>query len=366
MIGSQLWERHLFKEIIKTFVLFLLSLYFLYILVDYSAHLQDMLNTRKVLLKQLCIYYAAIFSKRCDLFLPLILLLTTLTLLCSLNRKNELLILQAGGISLYSLMRPFFIVAIVCAVLNYLNSEWVLSLAHTFIERFETHNFHMKKRQRKQVEAVHMLPLEDNTYLIYQKYHPHVEELFDVYWMQTSRQIWHIDTLSLKNDPPQGFNVDRFFRSDTGLLEKGLSYDKYSFDCLKIRPHRKNSIAMEHAIESQSIGTLIKWQNSYQCAWKDKRNEILTRLYFKMVMPWLALLIVLGVFPYATRFSRNTPVFFLFASGIFGYIAVLTIMETTVILGENHVLPPLWAVCTVPLLLALFFGNNILKLRLCR
>ncbi len=321
-----------------------------------------MLNTQKVPLKKICIYYAAIFSKRSSLFLPLIALLTTLTLLCSFKQKNELFALRVGGISLLRLVCPFLMVAGLFVMVNYLNSEYLLPSAYAFIERFETDHSRANKRQKETGNQVHVLPLEDDTCLIYQKYHTHAKELFDVYWLQTAQRIWHIDTLSLQKDPPRGYQVDTFFRSGEGVLEKGPSYKEYPFTKLRCGLSQKESIAMENSIEGQSISALIKWQKNCPFVWKKQKSAILTHLYFKAVIPWFSLLVVLGVVPYATRFSRSIPLFFLFALGIFGYIILLAMMEAAVILGENHVFPPFWTVCTIPLALALFFGKKLFKL----
>ena len=85
-------------------------------------------------------------------------------------------------------------------------------------------------------------------------------------------------------------------------------------------------------MESRSISELIKLQSSHRSLWKEKKDLIRTQLYFKMLMPWLSLFVIIGIAPYAVRFSRHMSVFLLFSLGIFGYLALFMIIGASVIL----------------------------------
>lgn len=360
MICKQTWERYLLKEILKVFLLFLLSFYFLYTVIDYSMHVQEIIKSQKISLRDLGLYYSMLFSKRCDLLLPLALLIASLKVLLSLNRKNELLAFQAGGIQLKRLLRPFFLVAVVCMLINYLNFEWVIPRSLTFIERFEKHNFRSKKAQKKKGEGVHMLPLEDGSRLIYQEYDPEAKELFDVYWLLSADKFFHMKKLSIASDTPTGIFVDALYRSEKGLLEKIDSYDNYPFHRLKLDFDLKNYIGKP--MESRSITELVKLQRSPKLFWKEKKDAIRVNLYSKLLLPWLSLFVIIGIAPFAVRFSRNLSAFLLFSLAIFGYIAFFMIIEATTILGESHIVDPFAATFTVPFLFLLYFGRKFLKL----
>lgn len=360
MICKKIWERYLMKEIWKVFILFLLSFYFLYAMIDYSMHLQEIIKSQKTSLKNLGMYYAMLFSKRCDLLIPLALLITTLKVLCSLNRKNELLALQAGGINLQIILRPFLITGFFCIVINYFNFELLIPHSLTFIERFEKQNFRSRKAQKNKLGAVHMIPLKDGSRLIYQEYNPESKELFDVYWIHTADSFWHMKTLSLTNLIPTGKQVDTFFRSEKGLLEKRESYENYLFHSLTFGSDLKNYT--EIPMESRSISELMSMQCSRKSLWKEEEDVIQTHLYFKILMPWLSLLVIIGVSPYAVRFSRYLSIFLLFSLGIFGYIALFMIIIASVILGEAHVIHPFWALFTIPIIFFTFFSYKVFKM----
>lgn len=360
MIGKKIWERYLIKETLKVFFFFLLSFYFLYTVIDYSIHLQEIVKSTKITPKNLGVYYVMLFSKRCDLLLPLAFLIAILKVFCSLNRKNELLAFQAGGISVKRLTRPFFVIGFFLLLLNYLNYEWLTPQSLTYIDQFEKKHFRSKKSDQLKSKVIHALPLEDGSRLIYQSYDREKKELFDVYWIRSPDHLWHMKKLSLTNHIPRGIQVDELYRSKKGLIEKGLSYKNHLFYDLKLDFDSKNYI--NNPMENRSISELIALLGNSKPFLKEKKNKILSHLYFKLLMPWLSIFVIIGITPFVCRFSRHQPVFLLFSLGIFGYISLFMIINASVILGESHVIAPFRALFTIPILLFLTFGYKFLKI----
>src|SRR5579862_8822250 len=98
MMLKWIWERYLFREILKVFFLFLGCFFFLYSILDYSLHMQDFLVDKKIHFSHLLIYYSYQFIKRADMLIPLALLIATLKVLFTINARGELVALQASGI----------------------------------------------------------------------------------------------------------------------------------------------------------------------------------------------------------------------------------------------------------------------------
>src|SRR5690348_8415177 len=90
MMLASIWQRYLFREILKVFFLFLGCFFFLYSILDYSLHMQDFLVDKQIHLGHLFIYYFYQFIKRADLLIPLALLIATLKVLFSFNARGEL------------------------------------------------------------------------------------------------------------------------------------------------------------------------------------------------------------------------------------------------------------------------------------
>lgn len=360
MICKAIWERYLLKEMVKVFLLFLFSFYFLYTLIDYSMHLQEIMKSTRIAFGDLALYYAMLFSKRCDLLLPLAFLIAMLKVLCSLNRKNELIAFQAGGISIKRLMRPFSLAALVCVAFNYLNFEFIIPHSLNFIDRFEKTHFRKKQSSQKKKSGVHVLSLEDGNRLIYQNYNNEKKELFDVYWVLSADELWYMKYLSLGGLVPRGRQVDILSRSEKGLIEKGDSYENHSFEKLNIDFDLKNYIT--NPMENRSISELWSLMGKEKPFLKEKIGMIKTHFYLKLLMPWLSFFVLIGVSPYAIRFSRHMPVFLIYSLGIFGYLALFMIIGASCSLGESNVIAPFWALFTVPILISLFFGRKFLKM----
>ena len=103
-----IWQRYFIKEVLKIFFLFLLCFFSLYVLIDYSMHMQEISKNNKISFINLLYYYGMLFSKRGNLLLPLSLLISSVKVLTSLNQRNEFLALQTAGIPTHILTRPFF------------------------------------------------------------------------------------------------------------------------------------------------------------------------------------------------------------------------------------------------------------------
>ena len=360
MSFRHLWQRYFLKEILKVFSLFLFSFFFLYSLIDYSMHLQEILKNETLSLKGLFLYYGMLFSKRCDLLLPLSLLIASVKVLTSLNKRNELLALQTAGIPLHVLTRPFFFVSLLCVSLSYLNFELIAPKSLTYIDRFEKKHLKNSPSKENVKGVVNTLPLIDGGRVIYQSYDPETKELFDLFWIKSSDHVIHMKTLSIGQTPPEGTFLDELERNPEGKMEKVASFPSLELPDLHIDfslEHQKNL-----SMENQSISELGMILLNQRGAFTETLSAAATHLYFKLVMPWLPVLVLIGVIPYCVPSSRSLSTFLIFALTIFGYIAFFTIMDGCIILGEMQVISPFWAIFALPLLFLFYFGFRFSKM----
>src|SRR5215468_3334694 len=122
----KIWQRYLIREILKVFFLFLGCFFFLYALIDYSMHMQDFFADKRIQIIHITVYYFFHFVKRADLLIPLALLIATLKVLFSLNARGELIALQSSGLPRKKILRPFFIIAVMCTLFNLASAEFLL------------------------------------------------------------------------------------------------------------------------------------------------------------------------------------------------------------------------------------------------
>ncbi len=345
MILSRIWERYLFKETLKVFFLFLGVFYFLYASIHYSTHMQDFLRSVNVPVLDIGIYYAYHFSKVAHLLLPLALLIGTIKVLTTLNANRELVALQACGMKLISLMRPFFLMATLCTLLSLLNFEFVAPKSAVYIRDFRVS--HLKNDQRhKETEAVQVLHLKDHTKLVYQTYDKERKLYLDVIWIRSIDDIWKMKGISNNPRGPIGYFVDHLKRTPDGLLVKAESFPTYTFTDIQWYPERQHKEGL--SVESRRLSQLAR------LAFQKYDPMISTHLFYKCVASLLPFLVVIASAPFCLRYSRNMQIFFIYTIALFGFLAFFTMMDAAVILGENQVFAPLAALFT-PFALCLTF-----------
>jgi lipopolysaccharide export system permease protein len=318
--------------------------------------MQDFVIGGKFQFVDLLLFYSYQFIKRSSLLLPLALLVASIKVLCSFNATRELVALQAAGIKLKTLLRPFFILAFVCCSFNWACAEKLLPHSLNSLITFDDTHYYAK-RDRK--EPFYVLYLKDHTKLIYQKHNKEQKQFFDVYWIRNLDDIWRIKTLSTDPKNPIAEHADHLLRQNDGTLYKAESYEKCRLNGLKWDGHlsRKGSIPIENRKLSQLFKVLFHTSEIS----KKQASEVLTYFSFRIVMPILSFLVVLAIAPFCIRYSRTIPVFFIYAGGLFGYIAFFTLMDACVILGKNHTLHPLVALLVPFGLCSGFFSLKFIK-----
>lgn len=360
MTVVKIWQRYFLQEILKTFFLFLGCFFFLYALADYSMHMQEILKNKKIAIGDLCLYYGMLFSKRADLLLPLSLLIASVKVLTSLNKRNELLALQTSGIAVHKLTRPFFFVGMICVAISYCNFEIIAPKSLNYVDHFEKKYLKKKRSQKKEKGGIHALPLEDGTRLLYQTYNGETEEFFDLFWVLSVDEMYHIKTLKIVDDAAIGTFVDHLKRGAGGEIQKFASYPTHLFKNLHLNLGLQDHFSKP--MQNRSISELVQMTLNKTPLFYENRMTVHTHLYFKLIMPWLPVLVLIGVVPFCVPSVRFLPTFLIFSVTIFGYITFFTIMDGCVILGETQVLPPFWAIFTLPILFFLGFGTRFVKL----
>ncbi len=349
MIGT-IWQRYIFWNLLKGFLFFLLSFFLLYSLVDFSTHAQDFITKGSLNFSKLSFYYSYQLVKRLELLLPLALLISVIRVLTTLNANKELVALQVAGISLKKIFRPFFLLAIFCSFLGYCNEELFIPKSATYFTdlKYSHTKNPLKKIKNKKFT---ILPLDDSSKLIYQSYDAEKDAFFDVYWIASFQDIWRMKYLKADPNHPIGQYVDHITRNKEGSLEKVESFEEKLIPSLKWTMQHLNK--KQASIKHQKISHLASR------VWNDKNNslhskgELETHFFYKLIMPLLSFLVLIGVLPFCIKYSRSPPLFMIYGPAIFCFVVFFTLMNAMTIIGENNVLPPYLAICSP---LALFLG----------
>ncbi len=213
----KIWERYFLQEIIKVFFLFISCFYILYVLIDFSTHLNSFVRSKGAYTEWM-LYYAYTFAKRLTIIIPFALLIASIKTLCSLNVRNELVALLASGISIKRLMRPFLWVGLGCVLFLYITLETIIPYALKGIKRIE--DSHFSKFKKEQSKEIQTLLLKDQSTLIYQGYDTSKDLFYDVYWIRSIDDIYHMKFLLPFVESPTGRFVDHLQRNPQGVLCK--------------------------------------------------------------------------------------------------------------------------------------------------
>ena len=309
---------------------------------------------------KIAIYYAFQFIKRLDLLLPLSLLIAIIKVLYSMNYNREIVALRASGLAVKSFTKPLVWLSFICVVLNYLNYEFFLPSARTYIDHFEQQ--FIQRAVKKQLKSmIYSAMTLDGKRLIYQK--DQNGNLFDAYIIQSISDIWHMKYLTINERSALAKYVDHFQRNEEGYMQKIASYEEKTFAPFRLMS-TKDSLPVI-APENQSISDLFidiikNHPSSY-----NKKAQIETYLYYKLIMPWISLLIMVTIVPFCIKFSRESKAFLLYTLGLLGYIAFYTIMNACLIMGTNRLLPPVVAMLFIPLLGFCLAGLNFKRVDTC-
>jgi lipopolysaccharide export LptBFGC system permease protein LptF len=348
----QLWERKIFLEAVCFMFFFLTCAFILFTIIDFSINGFYFSTVMEFTLYAFLNYYLHQFLKYLDIFISLAMLLTTIKILVGMNKHHETIALYMAGISKRRLSRPFFIIGIMLSVISCLNAEFFSPKAIESILNFKETIANNSKNQEK---FINIKMLSNNTKLIYLQEKNKV--LFDVFWIISTKNIWHIKYLEINNYPPVGNFVDHFIRNDEGKMEKQESFSKCIFHHMIFLPD-----TTDDNIETLSLSALFKKWHFKQFPSRQKKIDILSLLNYKIAIAMTPILVPLAITPFCLRFSRRNSMFFITAIAIFVFILFFTLMDSALILAENQILSPFIIIWLIITSFYSFFTKTFLKI----
>ncbi|MCB1134711.1 MAG: LptF/LptG family permease [Chlamydiia bacterium] len=361
MILTSIWERYFLREIAKGFTLFILGFYFLYVLIDYSSHAKAFAESN-IPLHDVCLFYLCTFFRRVDLILPFGLLLATCRTMCTLNLNNELVAMLTSGIPIKTLTRPFVAVGLVFVALMYLNQEYLLPISqveYRFLE--DTYLKEGQKSRRIETQAFSDIQLHDGSTLLYQNYDSAQQHFFDVFWVRSADDIYRIKYLSTSAKESEGTYVDHIWRDANGKLTLNASKTRMPLPGLAIDAEILNQVLVQPM--DQALSRLWKQIPSDRSTLTEHAATVLTYFHYKLAIPWLSLLVIIGPAPHCLQYSRTLRVFLINALCILALLTFYLIMDTALILGEHQAVPPALAAWAPITCFGLATGWRFLRMR---
>lgn len=341
----KIWQRAFILELLETFLLFIVIFWGLYVLIDYSSRSAHHWIAR-FSLPELFAYYSFLFVERLDIIIPFALVIASVKTYTSINTRSELIALMGSGVPLKKLLRPFLFVGALFTLLLLFSNEFLLPLTN-HKSRLLKALYLSEKEQSTQNQNIQLIQVLGGGEALYHHFDLNSGYFFDFYWVKSEGEIWRARRLFPTEMPPRGELVEHFVRGKSGelLLERsaktelfpGLTFEPMELKRARIQP------------KEESMSSLFRELREMPDMRSELKDEIQATLLHKLIMPFLALFAVLAPAPFCLRFSRDLPIFMLFFSSIALLVTFYLVMNAALILGENGVINPLFALTVPPL-----------------
>lgn len=332
----KLITRYLLKELLSIFSLFVGAFYLLFILIESTTRMKGVPFAKALL------YYLYQFSALAELLFPLGLCLATTKVLCSLNGKNELLALQSSAISLKTILRPFYFFAATLTALLFLNFEYGTPRASCFLNSFK-HTYIKKSKQSS--KEIKQMRLADHSLLLYDSYDDEKEVFLDAFWIVNFDEIYRMKSLHPEKNP-LGVAVEHLLRDEQGEMKRKESYDTFRFTKM--------------AIDTKALGEATYTPESQSLSGMLQHNASLAKLspvfFYRLTIAFFPLWLLAVLSPACLKFSRQMPLFLIYAFSLSGVIAFLALAKGSLGLGQSGTMPPFLAILFPYLVFFAFFA----------
>lgn len=123
----QIIHKYLIRETLKTFIIVLVAVVCIYLVVDFFEKIDDFLES-KVPISEAFVFFMFRLPLIIAQVTPVGVLLAVLIVLALMARNNELVALQSGGISTYSLLKPLLVLGLAFSFLLFFFAEIVVPI----------------------------------------------------------------------------------------------------------------------------------------------------------------------------------------------------------------------------------------------
>jgi len=342
-------HRYVIREYLKIFSLSLSSLILIYIIVLFFQKI-DLFIKHQAPFPLIILY---LLYKIPDVIfqwtLPYAILLSTLLTLGMLSRHNELTAMKAGGVSLYRITFPLFIIAFLASLCSFIGNEYLVPLTNQKTQHL------LSVRVRREQPASFF-----KNYKI---------------WYRSDQRIFNIQLLDPKEKVLKGLTLYQFddqFRCIQRIDAREAKWvgGKWKFfhgalrefiegGSIRVSPFIEQEFPLPESWESfqtieresreMSYTELQNYVQKIQLSGYDP-TRYLVDLYAKLSFPFLNLIMILIGVPFALKTSRSGGITMsIGASVMIGFAYGIT-FYAFLSFGKSGILPPLLSAWTPTLI----------------
>ena len=345
-------HRYVIREYLKVFFLSLSGLILIYVVVLFFQKVDTFIKHQAPFL---LIFEYLLYKVPEVVFqwtLPYAVLLSTLLTLGTFSRHSEITAMKAGGVSLYRITIPLFIIALFISLISFIGNEYLVPLTNQKT-RYLLSTQVRKEQQTSFFKNYKLWYRSDRGIFNIQLLDPEKKELKGITFYQFDDQF----RCTYRIDARQAKWIDgkwKFYQGATREFGEGGMIRTLPFSEMEISlPEDWESFQrIERKAGEMSYTELRNYVQKIQVSGYDS-TRYLVDLYSKLSFPFLNLIMVLIGIPFALKTGRSggialsigISVMIGFAYGVTFYIFLS--------FGKSGVLPPLLAAWTPTLLFGL-------------
>ncbi len=344
---SAILRRYFTRELLQVFFLFIVCIFFLYILIDYTSRLSSL----GLSFTELVVMYGCILVRRIEILAPFALLVAGIKVLSQANVRNELVALRSCGVPLQKLLRPLVTVGLTFTLLMYLNLQFIVPIAQRQISEIEEAYSDRLKRVSNPVQG---LPMSDGQHLVYREYDLITQKFHHVFWVKSMDDVYRMRALSPFQTPPVGELIQRLQRDIEGNLVLTHTIDRAELpEMIFDRQELQETLTPP---DDRSLSQLWKRMPIGTKHMTHEQRLVRAAFYRKLAIPLLCLIVLLFPAPASTAFRRPLKVFFIYCGAMIGLVALYLAFNAAYTIGQGQSLSPFWTLF-VPMLAILGIGQ---------
>ncbi|KER09337.1 MAG: hypothetical protein HY22_12250 [[Candidatus Thermochlorobacteriaceae] bacterium GBChlB] len=335
-------DRYILRQYISAFGFGTLAFVSLFILIDIIEKIDDYID-RKATFIAIVKYYIYFLPDIIKLTAPISGLLAALFVTGNLSKLTELTAMKSGGISLYRLLVPFFIVGVFITAIDFLFSGWVVPSATREKQKFESvelgrsfwsggsrSNFNIIDNPQRLVSVSYFDDIQNTCYNVSVQafYRSMLTTRYDAKRMDydTARSRWVLRDVAFRN---------------LAFMPEQLSYaseiDSIEFS-FSLKDLRENTAALE----LMSLPDHRRFIEMRKKGGFESIDEALVKYYSKISFPFACLIVILIGVPLSSQKKRSGLALEAGISLLVGFIYI-GLQQTFATLGYKGAVTPLLA-----------------------
>ncbi len=341
-----LLDRYIIRQFLVTALFSLVAVLIVFIVIDAMEKLDDFID-RQAGWGVIARYYFFFIPEIIKLIIPVAMLLASLFVTARMSAQNELTAMKASGVSLYRIMMPYVLVALIISVASVYFNGWVVPSANKkkfAIERFYLHkdvisasgaNIYVQdsptrilslgyfddSRNLASRVSIQDFSLTDRTVMVGRV------DAVSMQWDSTARE-WNLNSGTRRWFDEKGERIQEFETQSAGMLH---------FDPDDLRKKQEKPDEMDYY-------TLQQFIENQQRAGQDVARWLVD-FYSKISFPFASVIVVLFGVPFAS-IRRRGGVGVQLGISLLVCFVYLILMKVSQVFGYNGDISPLltaWA-----------------------